>query len=119
MKNSNFRKLLSNTFKNYNAFFGDNTGNFGELDYKVNYQIVNNVLLEGQRTYILDIDVWSKSTVNVDVIADELESMLNYKSFKLDGYGYSTFYLETRYNADEKNIYRRTLTYEVRTYMEG
>lgn len=116
MKNRDFRKLLSDVFAEYNAFFGDNTGSFNENDYKVNYQIISNSLLGGQRTYIVDIDVWSKSTIKVDVVADEIETLLNYKS-KLLG-SWVTFFLENRYNADEKNIFRRTLTYEVRTYME-
>lgn len=116
MKNSQFRNLLSQIFKEYNAYFGDNTGSFGDNDYKVNYQIINNSLLCGQRTYILDIDIWCKSSTRVDEIADEIEILLNYKSKKLESY--ATFYLENRYNADEKAIYRRTLTYEVRTYQE-
>ncbi len=116
MKNSEFRKLLSQTLKSYNAYFGDNTGSFGEFDYKVNYQVINSILQEGQRTYTVDFDVWCKSTTRVDTIADELESILNYQSIKQGSY--ATFFLENRYNADEKEIYRRTLTYEVRTYME-
>ena len=116
MKNSKFRKLLKQIFKNYNAEFGDNIGSFDIYNYKINYQIINNILLGGQRTYIVDIDVWSKSTTQVDIIADEIETLLNYQSKKLDSY--ATFFLENRYNADEKNVYRRTLTYEVRTYEE-
>lgn len=116
MKNSQFRKLLSQTFQQFNAYFGDNTGSFDETDCKVNYQIISNTLLEGQRTYIVDVDVWCKSSTRIDEIADEIESILNYQSKKLDSY--ATFFLENRYNADEKNIYRRTLTYEVRTYQE-
>lgn len=116
MKNSNFRKLLKQTFKDYNAQFGDNIGSFDEYDYKINYQIINNTILGGQRTYVIDIDIWSKSSTKTDDIADEIESMLNYQSKKLNSY--ATFFLENRYNVDEKNIYRRTLTYEVRTYEE-
>ncbi|MBR5305941.1 MAG: hypothetical protein IKU47_03370 [Oscillospiraceae bacterium] len=116
MKNSTFRILLSDVFAPYNAFFGDNTGSFDEHDYKINYQIANNILLGGQRTYIIDVDVWCKSTTRVDIIADEIETLLNYQSKKADSW--VTFFLEGRYNADEKNIYRRTLTYEVRTYQE-
>lgn len=116
MKNSDFRKLLAQIFKPYNAFFGDNTGSFNDNDYKINYQIVNNILLEGQRTYVVDIDIWCKSTTRVDDIADAIEVLLNYQSKKLNSY--ATFYISNRYNADEKEIFRRTLTYEVRTYME-
>lgn len=116
MKNSEFRKLLAQTFKDYNAHFGDNTGSFNENDYKINYQIKSNILLGGQRTYAIDIDIWCQSSTKIDVLADEIESILNYQSKKLNSY--ATFFLENRYNADEKEIYRRTLTYEVRTYME-
>ena len=45
-------------------------------------------------------------------IADDVEEMLNFQS-KGD---IATFILDTRYNADEKELYRRILTYEVRTY---
>lgn len=116
MKSNDFRLLLSDVFKEYNAFFGHNTGSFNELNYKINYQIISSLLAEGQRTYVLDIDVWCKSNVDVDDIADEIESLLNYKS-KFSG-SWVSFFLENRYNADENNIFRRTLTYEVRTYME-
>ncbi len=116
MKNSEFRKLLSNTFKDLNAYYGDNTGSFEELNYKINYQIISNILQDGQRTYILDIDIWCRSTMKVDELADEIECLLNYQSIKQGSY--ATFFLENRYNADEKEIYRRTLTYEVRTYEE-
>ena len=116
MKNSDFRKLLNQALTNYNAFFGDNTGSFGEYDYKINYQVISNILLGGQRTYVVDFDIWCKSTTRVDILADELESIFNYQSIKQGSY--ATFFLENRYNADEKEIYRRTLTYEVRTYME-
>lgn len=116
MKNSQFRTLLATVLKPYNAYFGDNTGSFNDCDYKINYQVINNTLLEGQRTYVVDIDVWSKSTSKVDIIADEIETLLNYKSIKQESY--ATFFLSNRYNADEKQIYRRTLTYEVRTYKE-
>lgn len=116
MKNSEFRKLLSNTFKDLNAYYGDNTGSFEELNYKINYQIISNILQDGQRTYILDIDIWCRSTMKVDELTDEIECLLNYQSIKQGSY--ATFFLENRYNADEKEIYRRTLTYEVRTYEE-
>lgn len=112
MTNIEFRKLLANIFSGYNAYFGDNTGSFEANDYKINYQIISNQLGEGERIYIIDIDVWCKSFTRVDVIADELESILNYQSKE----GWATFILTNRYNQDEKNISRRTLTYEVRTY---
>ena len=112
MNSTYFRMLLSAIFADYNAYFGDNTGSFDDLDYKINYQIKTVNLSEEVRTYMLDIDVWSKSTTRVDIIADEIEEMLNFQS-KGD---IATFILGTRYNADEKDLYRRTLTYEVRTY---
>lgn len=112
MKNSDFRKVMSQVFKNYNAFFGDNTGTFDEYDYKINYQIKNNTLSENERCYVIDIDIWCKSTTRVDSIADEIEEMLNYQSKE----AWSTFILENRYNQDEKEIFRRTLIYDVRTY---
>ena len=112
MNSTYFRMLLSAIFADYNAYFGDNTGSFDDLDYKINYQIKTVNLAEEVRTYMLDIDLWSKSTTRVDIIADEVEEMLNFQS-KGD---IATFILDTRYNADEKELYRRTLTYEVRTY---
>lgn len=112
MKNSDFRKVMAQIFTDYNAYFGDNTGTFNEHDYKINYQIINNTLAENQRTFILDIDIWSKSTTKADDIADDIEDILNYKSKG----SWATFILENRYNQDEKDIYRRTLSYEVRTY---
>ena len=116
MKSNELRKLLSNIFTEYNAFHGNNTGSFDMFDYKINYQYLSCILQEGQRTYILDIDIWGKSTIKVDELADEIEGLLNYQSIKQESY--ATFFLENRYNADEKDIYRRTLTYEVRTYEE-
>lgn len=112
MKNSDFRKVMSQVFKNFNAFFGDNTGTFDNNDYKINYQIINNKLYENERSYVLDIDIWCKSTIKVDEIADEIEEMLNYQSKE----AWATFILDNRYNQDEKDIFRRTLTYDVRTY---
>lgn len=113
MRATNFRTLLSDILKNYNAFFGDNVGDFGDFDYKINYQINSHTLNERERIYMIDVDVWSLSTVSVENIADEIENLLNYATFDS-----ATFYLESRYNADEKEIYRRTLTYEVRTFNE-
>ena len=113
MRAKEFRTLLSDIFKEYNAFFGDNVGEFGEHDYKINYQINSHTLTERERVYIVDIDVWSLSTIYVENIADAIESLLNYATFET-----ATFYLDTRYNADEKEIYRRTLSYDVRTFNE-
>lgn len=114
MKNSEFRKLLAQSFEQYNAYYGDNIGTFGEYDYKINYQIVSNTLLENVRTYILDIDIYSKSTSMIDDIVDEIEKIFNYQSKKLDNW--ATFLLDTRFNSDEKDMYRRTLSYTVKTY---
>lgn len=116
MKNSEFRKLLAKTLKQYNCYYGDNTGQFNDLDYKVNYQIVSNTLLENVRTYILDIDIYCKSTSKIDDITDEIENIFNYQSKKLNNW--ATFLLDTRFNNDEKDMYRRTLSYTVKTYKE-
>lgn len=113
MKATNLRTLIANVLGDRNAFFGDNTGSFDDNNYKINYQITNAILLEHQRTYIVDFDIWCNDTVDVDTIADELEALFNYKTYES-----ATFYLENRYNADEKTIYRRTLSYEVRTFNE-
>ena len=113
MNSLNIRKLLSNVFQGYNAYFGDNTGELID-NYKINYQLPNSLLLEGQRTYRLEIDIWSNDTMQADILADEIENILNYTSrYNCE---WATFILENRYNADEKSIYRRTLVYEVRTY---
>lgn len=112
MINSDFRKLMAKNLKDYNFFYGNNTGEFGDYDYKVNYQIINTRLEEEQRTYVIDIDVWSKSSIKADTITDSIENLLNYKSMK----EWATFILDTRYNADDKEMCRRTLSYEVRTY---
>lgn len=112
MKNRDLRKILSQLFLEYNAYYGHNTGSFNENDYKINYQIINNKLIENERTFILDIDIWCRSTTKVDDLADEIEDMLNYQSKGT----WATFILENRYNQDEKELCRRTLNYEVRTY---
>ena len=113
MKATELRKILSDMLGLYNAYYGDNTGTFEDNDYKINYQFSSANLLENQRTYIVDFDIWCKDTVEVEKIADEIEALFNYET-----YGSATFYLENRYHADEKEIYRRTLTYEVRSFNE-
>ena len=117
MKSNELRKLLSNIFTEYNAFHGNNTGSFDMFDYKINYQYLSCILQEGQRTYILDIDIWGKSTIKVDELADEIEGLLNYQSIRTRKLCHILF--RKWVSRDEKNIYRRTLTYEVRTYEEG
>lgn len=112
MNSTYFRTLLSAILKDFNAYFGDNTGSFNENDYKINYQVKTVTLAENVRTYMLDVDVWCKSTTRVDIIADQIEELLNFQSKGT----WATFILENRYSQDEKEIYRRTLTYEVRTY---
>lgn len=114
MKAIELRKSISEILVEHNAFYGDNTGSFDENNYKINYQIANSLLIENQRTYIVDFDIWSNDTVEVEKVSDELEALLNYKT-----YASATFYLDNRYHADEKEIYRRTLTYEVRTFNEN
>lgn len=113
MKASSLRTVIAKVLENYNAFYGDNTGSFDDKDYKINYQISSALLIEYQRTYVVDFDIWCKDTVRVETISDELEALLNYKTYES-----ATFYLDNRYGADEKNIYRRTLIYEVRTFEE-
>ena len=113
MKATNLRTILVDVLKNYNAHHGDNTGSFGENNYKINYQIGQSTLLENQRTYSMEIDVWCNDSVQVDKLSDEIEALFNYKTYES-----ATFYLDNRYPADEKEIYRRTLTYEVRTFKE-
>lgn len=113
MKANELRTIIAEAVKGYNAHYGDNTGSFEKENYKINYQIGSAILLEHQRTYIVDFDVWCKKTVEVDTIADEIEALFNYKTYES-----ATFYLENRYHADEKELYRRTLTYEVRTFNE-
>ena len=114
MKATELRTLLANVLADRNVHFGDNTGSFGDNNYKINYQIKNTTLLEYERTFIIDFDIWCKDEVEVDELADTIESLFNYKT-----YDSATFYLENRYNADEKEVYRRTLTYEVRTFNEN
>ncbi len=116
MKNSEFRKLLAQTLKKYNCYYGNNVGQFNDHDYKINYQIVSSTLIENVRTYILDIDIYCKSTSKIDDITDEIESIFNYKSKKLNNW--ATFLLDIRFNKDEKDMYRRTLSYTVKTYKE-
>lgn len=113
MKAIELRTLISGVLANHNAYHGDNTGSFNDLGYKINYQINDAILLEHQRTYVIDFDIWSSDSVDVDKRADEIEALFNYKT-----YASATFYLDNRYHADEKEIYRRTLTYEVRTFNE-
>lgn len=98
---------------NLNIFYGDNIGEFKD-DYKINYQIPNCFLLEGQRTYRVEFDIYAKNSIKVEDITDSIEKELNYVSKKkID---WASFFLEGRYENNEKNIYRRTLVYEVRTY---
>ena len=111
MKANELRTLIANLLQNYNSYYGDNTGSFDEFDYKINYQIDNAVLLENQRTYIVDFDIWCKDTSKIDNYTDIIENLLNYTTYET-----ATFYLDNRYHADEKEVYRRTLTYEVRTF---
>lgn len=113
MKSNELRTILATSLKGYNAYFGINTGVF-DNDYKINYNIANSILLEGVRTYVIDVDVWHKDNVKIDTLTDEIEEIFNYSSLKKENW--CTFFLENRVNADEKNLYRRTLTYEVRTY---
>ena len=113
MKSKELRKVLATALKGFNAYFGTNTGEFVD-NCKINYNIANSVLLEGVRTYVVDIDVWHKDNIQVDEVADSIEEIFNYNS--LNDENWCTFFLSNRLNADEKNIYRRTLTYEVRTY---
>lgn len=113
MKAKQFRIMIADLLNEKNAFYGDNTGSFDE-EYKINYQITNAILYENQRTYMVDFDVWCKDSAKVEMIADEIEEIFDYKT-----YSGATFYLDNRYHADEKEIYRRTLTYEVRTFNEG
>lgn len=114
MNSSEFRKLLAKLLKNHNAFFGDNVGKFNDEGYKVNYQIVSSTLLENVRTYIVDIDIYCKSTTRIEEITDEIEDILNYQSKKLTNW--ATFLLDTRFNSDEKELFRRTLSYTVTTF---
>lgn len=113
VNSKNLRKLLVKLFSSYNSFFGDNIGEYVD-GYKINYQLPNCFLLEGQRTYRLEIDIWHKDSLLIDELADEIESMFNYASKQ--EVEWATFILENRVNEDEKNIFRRTLIYEVRTY---
>ena len=113
MKATNLRTVIADVLKDHVAFYGDNTGSFDESIYKINYQINSAMLMEHERTYIVDFDIWCTDTVEVETIADELETLFNYKTYES-----ATFYLENRYHADEKEIYRRTLSYEVRTFNE-
>jgi hypothetical protein len=113
MKGNKLRQIIAEVLKDHNAYFGDNTGSFDSYDYKINYQLSSALLLEYQRTYVLDIDIWSKDSIAVDVLSDEIEALFNYKTHQG-----ASFYLDNRYGADEKTIYRRTLIYEVRTFEE-
>lgn len=113
MKATDLRIVIATVLQDHKAFYGDNTGSFDDSIYKINYQISNAMLIEHQRTYMVDFDIWCRDTVEVETIADELETLFNYKTYES-----ATFYLENRYYADEKEIYRRTLTYEVRTFNE-
>lgn len=113
MKANNLRQIIASKLSNMNAYYGFNTGSFDDYNYKINYQINNARLTEHERIYLLDFDIWCKDGVDVETITDELEALFNYKSYEE-----ATFYLESRYHADEKEIYRRTLTYEVRTFKE-
>lgn len=106
---------MSELFFDLNAYYGDNVGDFNENLYKVNYKDLNCIDIEGQRTYILDIDIWSKDTILKETVSEDIEKMLNYLSYKCDE-KWATFIFQTRYNADDKEIYRTTLNYEVRTY---
>jgi hypothetical protein len=113
MKANDLRTAIATVLADYRAFYGDNTGSFDESIYKINYQISSAILNEYQRTYMVDFDIWCTDTVEVETIADELETLFNYRTYES-----ATFYLENRYHADEKELYRRTLVYEVRTFNE-
>lgn len=113
MTSNNLRKLLANLLSDYNAYYGDNTGEMVD-DYKINYQLPNFTLDEGQRSFRLEIDVWTKDNIKVDTLVEELETILDYQSHKINKW--ATFILETVYAADEESLYRKTMTYQVRTY---
>lgn len=116
MKTNDFRKMMASIFQDYNFYFGDNVGEFGEHNYKINYQIKSTTYSEGERIYSIDIDIYHQYSIGVDDLSDEIETLLNYQSFNFNKWG--TFIFQNKYSVDERNMYRRALTYEVRTYQE-
>ena len=113
MKAKELRKLIANTFSDMNMFYGVNVGDYVE-DYKVNYQMPNCVLSEDERTYRIEFDVYSTDSIKVEDVCDVIEERLNYASKKITSW--ATFILDARYEKNEKNEFRKTLVYEVRTY---
>lgn len=115
MNNVLFRRLLAVLFEDFHAFYGDNIGTYDDLGSKVNYKETSVYDEEGQRTYTLDVDVWCLDSVYKETVCNQIETLLNYKSYPIED-KWSTFIFESRYNADEKEVYRTTLTFEVRTW---
>lgn len=115
MTSTNLRKMLSQIFADYNAFYGDNTGEMGEHDYKINYQLPNFDDEEGCTTHRLEIDIWTKDSIKVDELADEIKEKLSFYSCDYQN-KWATFILTNGYGTDFEELHRKTLSYEVRTY---
>ena len=82
MKAIDLRSIVASEVKDLNAFYGDNTGSFEEHNYKINYQISSAILIEHQRTYVVDFDIWCEDTVDVETITDNIESLFNRRTYE-------------------------------------
>lgn len=115
MKANELRTLIASKLSAYNSYFGDNVGEYEDYEYKVNYQINNTLFADRAKFYFVDFDVYSHDSILVDEITDEIEIIFTNITHQLND-SRATFYYQNRYNVDDKNTYRRTLSFEVHTY---
>lgn len=115
MKVEQLRTLLASTLTDYNSYFGDNVGDYGEYPYKINYQIQSTNFANRYKVYFVDFDVYSQNDITVEQITDNLEDIFTNNTHYINN-SEALFLYQSRYNADDKNTYRRTLSFEVHTF---
>lgn len=114
MKVSSFRSLMARELNGFNSYFGTNVGEMID-DYKVNYQIRSVPIANRSRFYYIDIDIYAMDDVKAEQITDDIELHFLHNTYKNND-SYAHFYHVDRNAVEDKNTYRRTLSFEVHTY---
>lgn len=121
-KTIEIRKIITKALKeqNINVYYEEADKN-ATFPYMV-YELKNSPVYLNRDDLILTIDIWDKDNKSerIEIITDNVEKLSN-KNRWSEGNTYATLYLTSRVpiRDEDKQIKRRQLTFEVKSYYIG